>query len=453
MQKINNEIDFFIEKNKICIYGYLDNLISIKSISVEDKDNKPFGKGCKDIADKIMNIGEALGFEVENHNYFGVSILMGKKEKEIAVLTHLDVVPEGEGWDCPPYQLTIKDDLLYGRGVLDDKGPTLMALYAMKFLMENTIKLNYTFRLFMGCSEEKDMRCIEYYIKNVKQPIFAFSPDGKFPVCAGEKGIIDLELQLDCPKEIIGIKGGSALNIVAGTCEIIMDSSVVMKNRCDHIEGINVCGSRIRAKGKAAHGGKPGEGINAIELAIRYIKQAYVLATKSNETLDDLLGLCDITGQGFGINEYKDKTGETTSSLGLICVEDNQLCLGFNIRYPVKCKSEHIQNKILGRIDDLGWKVTKNIDNKPSYVDVKNPEIVALTKAIESVTGKKEVPYYSSGGTYARKLENAVAFGPDLTPKNFGGVHTANECMYEKDFVAGIKVYIYSLLRLNDIEL
>ena len=55
-----------------------------------------------------------------------------KVKNWVGIIGHLDVVPEGEGWTYPPFELTIRDDILYGRGTIDDKGPVIASLYAIK---------------------------------------------------------------------------------------------------------------------------------------------------------------------------------------------------------------------------------------------------------------------------------------------------------------------------------
>lgn len=433
MKDYEKNINQFINNYKDDMFDYLNTLINIESISKDD-EFKPFGKECYEVVNKATQIGEGLNLKSENHDYYGLSLLLGKGEKEIAILTHLDIVPVSIGWSVPPFELTKKNGLLYGRGVADDKGATIIAMYAMKFLDEMNIKLNYTYRLFMGCSEERDMRCIDYYVKNVKQPVFAISPDMKFPVCAGEKGIVDFIIKTDCPREIESIKGGSALNVVPSYCECRLSNQ------------------KIIAHGIAAHGSTPEEGVNAITQLCKDIVAKKNVSDEFKKLVKNIIIMSEINGKGFGILKYADKTGNVSVSLGTIDKKDNELYLGFNIRYPVYGNSKEIENHLLNTVNKFGFKIVKNIDNKPSHVDINSNEVKCLLQALKIVTGKEEKPYYSSGGSYARKVKNAVAFGPILTEKSFGNPHMIDECMYEKDFFDALKIYIYSLLLLNEIK-
>lgn len=61
----------------------------------------------------------------------------GEGEEMVAVLCHLDVVPAGDGWHYPPYDCTWAEGRIYGRGVIDDKGPAAAALYALKAVRDS----------------------------------------------------------------------------------------------------------------------------------------------------------------------------------------------------------------------------------------------------------------------------------------------------------------------------
>lgn len=90
----------------------------------------------------------------------------GEGEEMAAVLGHLDVVPEGGGWTYPPFGGEIHDGKMYGRGVLDDKGPVIGAIYGLKAIRDAGLKLDRRLRVIFGTDEENGSSCVKYYIQN-----------------------------------------------------------------------------------------------------------------------------------------------------------------------------------------------------------------------------------------------------------------------------------------------
>jgi predicted dipeptidase len=152
-------------------------------------DGKPFGEENARMLDLALDTARKYGFETRNIDYYAGDITMGSGEQTMGMLAHLDVVPAGEGWNYPPFGGEIANGNIYGRGTLDDKGPALCALYAMRAVRDCGLELKDGVRLILGCDEETGMEDVEYYLKNYKAPAFCFSPDSDFPVCNGEKGI------------------------------------------------------------------------------------------------------------------------------------------------------------------------------------------------------------------------------------------------------------------------
>ena len=101
----------------------------------------------------------------------------------VGILAHIDVVEAGPGWETPPFQAVIKDGRIYGRGSLDDKGPVVSSLYAMKYIVDNGLLPDeWSIRLIVGADEEEGLRCIDFYNEHAERmPDVSFVPDGYFP--------------------------------------------------------------------------------------------------------------------------------------------------------------------------------------------------------------------------------------------------------------------------------
>ncbi|MEG2685109.1 MAG: Sapep family Mn(2+)-dependent dipeptidase, partial [Erysipelotrichaceae bacterium] len=174
----------------------LTGLLSIPSIlNEEDKVvGAPFGIECQRALEYMMNLGIKYGFSVNNIDGYALSITYGEQDDSIGILSHLDVVPAGKGWTSNPFCTTIRDGYLFARGVLDDKGPAMMSLYALRIIKEYNIKLNKKVVLIFGLDEESEMRCMNYYTEHASIPSCGFVPDADFPLIYGEKGIMTIKL-------------------------------------------------------------------------------------------------------------------------------------------------------------------------------------------------------------------------------------------------------------------
>lgn len=164
------------------------DIVKIDSVKSKALDNAPFGKGVKEALDTSLKLGDSLGFNTTNvDNYMGY-VSYGKSDDYICAIGHLDVVPVGTGWKQPPFSGYVKDNVIYSRGILDNKGPILSCLFALYALKELGIELNHEVRIIFGCDEESGFEDLKYYLTKEKPPLMGFTPDCKYPVVYGERG-------------------------------------------------------------------------------------------------------------------------------------------------------------------------------------------------------------------------------------------------------------------------
>ena len=149
----------------------------------------PYGPGPAAALDAALEIAEGMGMTVTNcEGHIGFADLAGKTEKQLGIIGHVDVVPAGPGWSFEPFKVTEKDGYLMGRGCLDDKGPSVVALHAVKCLSDLDVERPYAMRFIFGANEETGMADVTWYLEKYESPAFLFTPDADFPVCYGEKG-------------------------------------------------------------------------------------------------------------------------------------------------------------------------------------------------------------------------------------------------------------------------
>jgi di- and tripeptidase len=124
----------------------LREFVSFKTISSRPE----FTEDCRKGATYLGSLFKRLGAEVEMlstgglHNPIVCAKFSGKlqpaeKRKRILFYGHYDVVPadmKGNNWQTDPFKLEGRDGYLYGRGVSDNKGPIIAALYAVSDLLQ-----------------------------------------------------------------------------------------------------------------------------------------------------------------------------------------------------------------------------------------------------------------------------------------------------------------------------
>ena len=205
----------------------LQKWIRVPSVKGEAAPGAPFGKEVRSMLDMALADCEQMGFKTQNFDGYiaHADLGEGSDEDALAILAHLDVVPEGDGWQYPPYGAVIENGRVYGRGASDDKGPAVAALYAMKAVKDAGIPLRRKVRLILGCDEESGWEDIEHYNRVAVMPRMGFSPDASYPIINIEKGICRLELHGGLSREglqVIAFNNGERPNVIPGRASALI---------------------------------------------------------------------------------------------------------------------------------------------------------------------------------------------------------------------------------------
>lgn len=444
-------------------------LIKIRSVSENGTEAQPYGEGCARVLDKALDIGRKMGFETKNHEYHCGSILLpGETENEIGIFVHLDVVHEGNGWKSDPYLPVLRDGWLYGRGSADNKGPASAALYSMKYIKEQGITTHHTIRLYLGCSEERGMEDIDYYTNHYKAPIFSLIPDAAFPVCYAEKGIIEGEFSCELPDaHLVELTAGVASNAVPDIARAVL-KDVSLVNICKYLkespygeavyireDGRNLV---IEVTGRSAHAASP-EGSESASVKLCHIlNKINVLSEEAVKMVQFLdYGFADYYGEGMGVACEDEQSGKLTLIGGMIRTEKGRVIQNFNIRYCVTADIAWIREQLKKSAGQYGWCVDWTKDNPPCILDRESEPVKTLVHTCQRVLGAEMEPYTMGGGTYARKLPNAVACGPGIRgqkkpcPPGHGGGHQPDECINIENLTNAMEIYIEALIKLDSI--
>ena len=465
LSKWKDTVERFAQDNAENIARDIKRLIDIPSVEDTAQPGAPFGAGAKAVLEEALKMAEEMGLETYNaENYIGWAQVNGTTDKTVATITHLDVVPAGNGWDADPFKMRREGDWLIGRGVLDDKGPSVLCLYIAKFLKEQGITPKYNFRVLLGCNEETGMEDVEYYLKNYPAPDFCFSPDAEFPVCNGEKGVYSADLISNVLNgNIVEFEGGVASNAVPDLAHCVIKanaSQLPAKERLTITEAGEGL-ARIEAKGKAGHAAFPAGTINAIGLIVDYLLENKLYAESEKaylELVQKLLASTD--GSTIGIASDDGLFDPLTVIGGTIRIENGRLIQNLNSRYPTSTSAKTITEQLQAAAGDAA-QVNADRESAPFYISADHPAIQTLLGVYNNVTGQQAKPFTMGGGTYARHFPLAVSFGPEPTmgqmpadmPSFVGSVHGPNEGASLTQLVEALKIYLLSVLALQEIEL
>lgn len=436
------------------------DMVKYPSISRPGEGGCAMGKACKECADAFMSLGEKYGFETENDDYFCASIISrGIQEREIGFLGHMDVVPEGDGWEYPPFSAFESQGFVVGRGSLDNKGPTLSCLYVMRCMKDLGIQLNHTVRLIAGFNEECGMKDVEHYLTTHTPPECTLVCDGAWTVCIGEKGILRLSLSCDFGKgNILSLDGGTSDNSVPETAAITLHSnqkSAIASIQAQY-DNLSVCVNAeevsITAAGIPAHAGMPEQGKNAVTQLLSAVYSLGLVQGEHAQKIETLTNwFADDYGTGFGIDFSDSPSGKTTCVVTGIHLENSKLVIGVNIRYAVTQDPEKMIACILDQCEKHGFAVESMEHMKSRYVSPEDPVVKLLDRTCKEFLEHKVDIYSMGGGTHARKFPNALPYGTFMfSPESpFGIGHGIHEAVCVDYLLKAIRIYVISLLRLD----
>lgn len=438
----------------------LSELIKIPSIYEKDTISKhaPFGKPIREALDWILNKARMDGFEVEDIDGYAGVISLGEGDEAISMLGHLDVVPVGEGWTKDPFGAEVENGFLYGRGSGDDKGPTIAAYHALKLIKDMNLPLKKKLMLIVGTDEESGMSCMAYFKKNYAPlPVMGFVPDADFPVIYGEKGILNLRIEGQQESVIHSFNAGDRPNIVIGKASVSVNGPLLedlfklylrqnnLVGSCQTIDNMSV----YEIEGKYFHASIPHRGINAGTHLLKFVGGAY------EDKLAMGLGnvLSDTFGQNLNIYFAGNHMGELTMNVGIIHINDSQVDITLDIRYPHELTHQEIVTKASEVIEGLGLKLSVIAQDDPLFVDPNSELVKACMESYQSITHDFDTPPLTmGGGTYARVLDNHVAFGPVMPkrpyPEYVGGPHEKDEAVEIETLIQATAIYATTLLKL-----
>ncbi len=447
----------------LCDLAGLIAIPSVRDLSTKS-DNAPFGQNIREAFDYLISWAKCEGFKVRDHQGYALDISYGEGECEIGILHHVDVVPVGNeaDWITPPFQLHQQGNLVFGRGVTDNKGPLMASLYILKMFKQLTIPMTRKIRVIIGGAEETTWECVEHYFRHQPQPAFGFSPDGDFPIVNGEKGILYAELQKAfptlCDLGLCQIHRIESERDRTSTCHRLSvwlsgQEAARVAQRFDYVAKVtqqkeSYCIVLTTPWEKSRN---PHRVQNCVDKFMAVMRHVEGLDANS-KSLIELLESCftdSADGAKLGLAHMDDEMGGTSCCVSSINLDEHGYNLDFDFRFPKGLSIEETRTRLQYLSQKYGVSFTEQQYLPLSYLSPESDLIQAMGKAYSEVTGMEAQCFSKGAASYARTLKNGVAFGPTF-PGDVTKVHEPNEQLDLESLKKAITIYVKVILSLQE---
>lgn len=442
----------------------LQQLIQIESVLDEEaaNDDMPFGEKPLEALQWLLARGDEQGMRTKNIDNMAGYIEMGDGDESLGILCHVDVVPAGEGWTYPPFEGRIVDGKMYGRGTIDDKGPTIAAWMAMKLVKDAGIPLNKRVRMIIGTDEESGFRCVKRYFEKEEMPTIGFAPDADFPLINAEKGIATLIFSsmtaASNDESLVSFHAGTRTNmvperataIVVGQDEAFCHRFEAYLQKNQYIGSLLIDGNQyiIDMKGKSAHAMEPHKGVNAGVLLATFLQQELHGAREQAflTFIVEVFGR-DVFGSALRLQFEDDVSGPTTLNAGVMTYDEKRAELAVSMRHSVTYPFDDKLRLAHEAVKPFHVALDVADYSPPHYVPEDDALVATLLDVYRQYTGDMQKPLSTGGGTYARELKKGVAFGM-LFPGEVELAHQQDEFVDIANLMKAVAIYAAAIERL-----
>ncbi|MBO4888167.1 MAG: Sapep family Mn(2+)-dependent dipeptidase [Firmicutes bacterium] len=458
--KYEQEIKAYFDQHWFEVMRDVARICSINSEKMPTKEGMPFGEGPYQALCEFGKMAEEKGFSMKTYGNAVGSVDLSDAPRQIDILAHLDVVPAGEGWTVTqPFDVIMKDGKIYGRGTADDKGPAVVALWALKCVKDLGIPLSKSARVVVGTDEECGSGDLPYYYAEQAEAPMTFSPDAEYPVINTEKGAFRPEFfaswedDLALPR-VISMSGSLKMNVLPGKAYATVEGVSIeeMKKVADEVTektGVRYLleeaegAVKITAVGEGAHAASPEKGNNALTALIEYLcalPLAASVATSKLFALKKLFPHGDSWGKGIGVAMQDDLSGILTLTFSMMNWTRTGFTGQFDSRVPVCANDENMKEVVRKNLAAEGIAIDDSEMIPPHHVSGESPFVKELLAVYEEYTGQKGECMAIGGGTYVHHLENGVAFGCAM-PGTDNRMHGADEFAVIEELIISAKMF------------
>lgn len=441
----------------------------------------------------LVRVGAELGLVVRDRGKVTEVELPGPAGSPVlGLIVHGDVQPvEAAAWSVPPFAGSVKGGRILGRGAADDKGPLAQALLAMKSLKEAGPARTHTVRLVVGSDEESTNTDMKEYLAQVPAPDMSLVLDSAFPVVVGEKAWQGFSVTSpfgEPPRgghgpEVVELEAGLAPSIVPDRARVVLKrgdltgsapfDALVARLKMKPLRP----GTRLETKvdgetldivvrGRSAHAGVNIDGGRNALVPLAELLDGELPACGAA----DLLAFArragqDLAGTGLGIAVDDPLWGRNDVNVATIKAGDGIFgyvsgqpkekvrTLTINVRRIPSLTAADLKSRLHALVDQVNLSTGSSLapsgffDDEPKVFDPEAKLVKRLREAYRRATGTNPPPAISGGGTYAKRLPNAIAFGMWFPGKPYPG-HDVDEQIEVADLHRGVHVLLEALVDL-----
>lgn len=232
---MSEALDNFIQSHRGRFLEELKTFLRIPSISTLPENRADIQHAAEFVAGSLRDIGmeNVEAIPTAGHPLVYGEWLHAPGKPTVLCYGHYDVQPADplELWESPPFEPTLRNGDLYGRGTADDKGQMYIHIKALEALRQRgPLPVNVKF-LIEGEEEVGGASISRYVAQNPRklQADVALVSDtamyapGTPTLCTGLRGLIYMEIESTGPMRDLhsGLYGGVAPNPIFGLMELL----------------------------------------------------------------------------------------------------------------------------------------------------------------------------------------------------------------------------------------
>lgn len=429
MENKIKEFDELISENYNELINLTMSLIKMDTVKKNESSKNPYGLDMTKALNVLLDYAKSKGLvNVKKYdNQFATVDLISEDPdaKLFMIMNHLDVVEVGQGWTTDPSG-EIKNDIIYGRGATDNKGPLATSLLSLILINSLDFKLKNNVRLFIGLDEENNFGCVNHYkYLNLQKPDFGITPDAKFPIVDREYGLVNCKFTLKLPvEEEVEIETGDAHNIIPDKVSIKSSDNLVI------------------VSGKSAHSANPEDGLNAIN---KFILETDLIF--KNKSMNDLM------------NSFKESLSEYRMldtidnelfeySLTTLHLNKNEISFTLDARFNESVDVQEVKKHLITKHGLEKYTISQLREEEGYYLQSSKFKSMLLNNYKKFRPYDKLEPITLKGTTYAKSFKNIFPYGTSFKDSEKSHAHGPDEKVHIDKLLEGFKILAHAILEI-----